>query len=389
MRSATDPEVVIIGGGLAGMALGLALTRAGIESVLLEARPAPPQDLFGFVLWPPGTRTLDWLDVLPAVRARGCTLDRLAWFDPAGEEMVAVSLSDSWSLTSGFLGVLPSAVDKVLADEGARCGLRVITNAADWQLKRVDDGFRVAVGESTFCPRLVVGADGPSSAVRRWAGLGGRTWRPPGQAILTGVANLPGERQSGQTMGPGWSVGTVDVGHGRSWRYGIFRGRDAPADTAAQVPARLPTQVGAVACQLERHAVLRPASVRVPRWAADGVVLMGDAAHGMLPHLGLGGSLTLSGVPVLTDVIARALADKDTSAGRLAEFQRVQQARVAHARRACELWALGCTLPGFGLVRDFNFKRLRWNSDALTGFVNAMCGVARPSLGCRMSVWLP
>jgi hypothetical protein len=99
--------------------------------------------------------------------------------------------------------------------------------------------------------------------------------------------------------------------------------------------------------------------------------------------------MTLSSVPMLAEVISGALAVNDTSAGRLSEFQRRHEPRVRHARRACELWALGCTVPGFTWARDLNLGRLGRRAETLGTFVRAMSGSERPSLRCRSSVWLP
>jgi 2-octaprenyl-6-methoxyphenol hydroxylase len=109
----------------------------------------------------------------------------------------------------------------------------------------------------------------------------------------------------------------------------------------------------------------------------------------MLPHLGLGGSLSVDGATVLAEVLLGALDKGDTSVGALSEFQRRYGARVAHARRACELWALGCTMYGFRTVRDLNFWRLRRRPQTLQAFVDEMAGHARPGMRTRWSVWLP
>ncbi len=394
-----DIDVVVVGGGLGGMSLALALARRGVPVAVVEARPAGGgRDVFGFTLWPPGTRVLGWLDLLDATIEHGTRLERLVWASPEGPDLASVDLS-ALDVLGPFVGVLPSQVGRLVDDEAQRAGVIVERGVRDWTLDRCP-GSRVALGLGAQRPgagyhaRIVVGADGPRSLVREWAGLPARMWRPPGQQVMTGIGSPAGRAESRQVMGRGWSTGAIDVGGGRSWRYGIFqdplhrRRRPGKAGAPAAV-ADPPPPVAAVAAELDGPAVLQPSSIRARRWAVDNVVLLGDAAHGMLPHLGLGGSLTLGGVPVLADVIVRALAGGDTSALALSEFQARHGRRVAHARRACELFALGCSLPGFQAVSKVNLRRLGRHPQTLATFVRAMSGSDRPGLSTRCSVWLP
>ena len=61
-------RAVIVGGGVAGPTLGLALERAGIESVLLERRPvADPDEGSVLTLSPNGLDALDAVGVRPLV----------------------------------------------------------------------------------------------------------------------------------------------------------------------------------------------------------------------------------------------------------------------------------------------------------------------------------
>ena len=80
-------------------------------------------------------------------------------------------------------------------------------------------------------------------------------------------------------------------------------------------------QLAAAVAALPRGYTVAPVSGYSPRWAADGIVLMGDAAHPVIPHLGLGGSQTLLDIPVLAEVADAALKSGDTSAKALGRLR--------------------------------------------------------------------
>jgi salicylate hydroxylase len=68
----------------------------------------------------------------------------------------------------------------------------------------------------------------------------------------------------------------------------------------------------------------------LPRWSFERVVLVGDAAHPILPFLGLGAALAIEDAVVLS----RALAQIPTLHGAFAAFQHARMQRVDAVRLA-------------------------------------------------------
>ncbi len=101
--------------------------------------------------------------------------------------------------------------------------------------------------------------------------------------------------------------------------------------------------------------------------------------------------MTLEDIPVLCKVASDALHKGDTSAARLGDFQRRRRRRVAYAHRVSEVWALSMTsmLPGFRLMRDFNFRRLAKNPEKVETFVRELSSPEPVSLGTRLGVLIP
>src|SRR5438132_8724637 len=67
-------KAVVVGGGIGGLAAGLALRRAGLEVRVLEAQPQLSEVGAGLSLWPNAMRALQRLSLAEEVAARGAPL---------------------------------------------------------------------------------------------------------------------------------------------------------------------------------------------------------------------------------------------------------------------------------------------------------------------------
>src|SRR5258705_6227025 len=83
--------VLIIGGGVAGRALGIALRRAGIDSVVYEASPEPRDDAGAFLnLAPNGLSVLRELGLSERTDRLGFRNDRLVFHNDRGRLLAEV-----------------------------------------------------------------------------------------------------------------------------------------------------------------------------------------------------------------------------------------------------------------------------------------------------------
>lgn len=161
-----DPAVtpLIVGAGVAGLALAVALGRQGLPSTVIERRPADGRVGFGFLLLPNGVKALDRIGLGGIMRDHAQRMRRLTIYDPRGR-----TLRDE-ALSADHLGLdRPFLIDRLretAADLGARIHWRACVDA----IERGDAG-RVTAVRLTDGRRLpttvLVGADGVSSRVRR------------------------------------------------------------------------------------------------------------------------------------------------------------------------------------------------------------------------------
>ncbi|MFF2654975.1 FAD-dependent oxidoreductase [Streptomyces sp. NPDC058045] len=392
------PDTVIVGGGLAGLSTGIALAESGIDTAIIESRRKANADIFGFLLWPPGTRTLRWLGVLPEALRNGAELESLAWF-VVGKKHTWMNV-DLAELDAGtFLGIRPSRLESILREAALAAGVRIYDSVDDWSLRREHAAWTMRLqredGPVDLRTPLLIGADGSGSRLRSELGLTSSRWQPRGQVIVTGVGGPLPEQGSRQALSAAGSGGCVSLGEKASWLYTVAQESDvSDPGSALRDYAHLDSLDATYATafdQVERTAVVRPWTVTVPRWSTDGAMLMGDAAHGMLPHLGLGGSLTLEDVPLLSEVVEEAVRTGDFCAPRLSAFQQRRQARTAYAQRTSNQWArvLCSTTPGARTARDLAMRRMARNMELAQRFYRELASPSGPSLGTRMRMMMP
>jgi 2-octaprenyl-6-methoxyphenol hydroxylase len=177
-------DILIVGGGLVGASLALALDAAGRNAILLEA--APPRVATGetgtsdddrnLVLARASVNALRHLGVWPQLEAAAGTIRRVE-VSRAGEfGRLRMSADEAGVDALGRVvpgRVLGAALQRQL---GACTHVRRLAPAKLVSLTPVDAGWRarvtVADGEHDIEARLVVGADGSDSLVRAQAGIG-------------------------------------------------------------------------------------------------------------------------------------------------------------------------------------------------------------------------
>ncbi|MGW1955702.1 FAD-dependent oxidoreductase [Streptomyces sp. NPDC001920] len=353
-------EVIVLGGGIAGLTTVLALRSAGIPAKAYERSPALRSAASGNGL-------VVWHNAVLALRAVG--LDK--HLDTIGEELRRYrfrsrrsgALAD-WSIENGTrrhgapaYTVSRPALHGLLSDLagddlvlGARC--TDFTEEPDGVTLRFEDG-------RTVRGPLLIGADGLRSTVRKAL----MPYEPPpryaGMTACQGIVRLPSEQ-----VPPGVFVNTFGEG---SW-FVYYRLDDECVYWDGVLNDRIGRRLGHTAASLGlgvREALLRefghwphpiPALIEataepeilpvdifdrdpVPRWSTHRVTLVGDAAQPMTFNLGQGANQAMEGAVVLAQCLSAALADgpsaasADAVSAALAAYERRRSDRVARVAR--------------------------------------------------------
>jgi len=344
-------HVAIIGAGLGGLTAALALQRQGWRVRVYEQAQVLGEVGAGLSLSPGAGRGLASLGVGPALLEASLPVPDIAFVHYRTGERLAGALSQLEGPDRGF----ETARHVHRADLHAILLAAVLAQDPDAvltakRLERVEQGSSHVVAHfadgEAFNTALLIGADGARSAVRRAL----FDDSPPafaGQIAYRCLIPYP-------RVAPylGGVNAMVSIGAGRIFNRYLIRKRTllnvigiVQTDIWPQEGWNTPATVAEfksafkgfhdsvldlIDCAPTEHLIKWGLFVRPPiaSWRAGRVVLLGDAAHPILPFLGLGGALAIEDAIVL----ARALREASDVEGAFAAYQNARFNRVETVR---------------------------------------------------------
>ena len=319
-------RVLVVGAGIAGLALVRALSQRGLTAEVVERENV--WQVGGAGLYLPGNavRALAGLGVGWAVGARANQIGRQRILDHRGRLLAEIDVDRYWEGVGGCVAIQRAALHEVLRDATAEVPVRLGVSVT--ALENGDAPSVTFSDGSTGRYDLIVGADGVHSTIRRLA-LGGPTARYVGQACWRFVADgFPDSRDWTVMLGRGSTFLTVALGQELVYCYadvntsdpaGAARGdwRGLFAEFADPVPRLLHEAAEAYFAVIEE--------VVTPAWTSGHVVLVGDAAHASSPNMAQGAAMAVEDVLVLAELLTA-----DSSLDRaLAGYEERRKARVA------------------------------------------------------------
>jgi 2-polyprenyl-6-methoxyphenol hydroxylase-like FAD-dependent oxidoreductase len=321
-------HIVVVGAGIAGLATAVALQRRGHRVAILEERTDTTAGA-GISIWPNALAALDEIGLGDAVRASGGRVSAGAmrwrdgsWLRHPSPERITRALGEPLVVIrrTVLMGLLADA----LVDDTIEFG------CAATELVATADGVRITLADGTTREADgVVGADGVGSVVARHLN-GAMPRRYAGYTAWRGIASYSLDPDlAGETMGAGTEFGHVPLGSEHTYWFGTERspeGRSAPGGELAYLRSKYgdwADPIPALLASTDQDDVLRNdlydrAGAR--QWARGSVVLVGDAAHPMRPHLGQGGCQGLEDAAILAHCVEHA-DDLPTAFARFAAFR--------------------------------------------------------------------
>lgn len=372
-------DVVIVGAGGGGAVLGLALSRKGIDHIILEQAPGPPQGLRGEILQPNGQQLLQELGLLHQLPPEAAQPVRLFHFRRSGGARLCTI--DYGMLPPPFnraLVVWPNVIHHtILAHHQQECPDRLFFSSTFEDIVRERGrvcGVKARVGgvSARVMANVVVGADGPFSKVREALAIPATLHRYR-ESYLIAMLQAPQPFEEAQYyVGKKTILGLFPAAGNRAYAFYMVSSDSLDALKTAGIEALRRRWHGIAPDYAPLFASLQDWSqtaymgtgrVRAKTWVVDGGVLIGDAAHGMNPHASQGRMQAMVDAVALASVLEGCREKGDWSAGALKAFEHRRRQQVTMLQQLADeevfFWNTGNPLLGW--LRDRVFENIDRN----------------------------
>ena len=364
--ASTRLRIGIVGGGIGGLTLALALRRRGLAADVYEQASELREIGAAVALSANANRELERLGLLEGIASSACEPSELIWRRWDDDRRVAsFPLAGAYRERFGapYFGIHRADLQRVLGaahgPEGLYLGHRLVA------LEQGAGSVRLqfANGHSAEVD-VLIGADGVRSTVRRYV-AGEERAAYSGTSAFRGIVpvadlpSLPDPRALQFWMGPGahllhYAIGP-DAGHVNF--FAVVEG-----------PARWPHDTWTAPTESEAAAVAfagwHPAVVEmvtaVPHrvlwglftvrplktWRRGRIVLIGDSAHGMLPHQGQGANVTIEDAITLAELLPPDMKGFDAA---MAQYETLRRARTRIIQRSARATNAVLHLPDYAI----------------------------------------
>jgi 2-polyprenyl-6-methoxyphenol hydroxylase-like FAD-dependent oxidoreductase len=335
----------IAGGGPAGILLGYLLARAGIEVTVFEMWPDFFRDFRGDTIHPSTMDILAELGLLDEfLKLPHSEMTRMTMH--VGGRTITMANLEHVKARCKFIAFIPQwdflKFLSAKAKEFPSFHLMMETKATDLikENGRVV-GIRAEDKQGKFEIRadLVVGADGRHSTIREKGGFAVEELGVPIDVLWFRIGRSDADdKQSLGYLESGRALVMLD--RHDYWQCGLIipkggfdaikaAGLEAFRASTAKL-AHLPASVTAEIDSWDKVKLLSVTVDHVKRWAAEGVTVIGDAAHAMSPIGGVGINYAIQDAVAAANILVPAFRNNEVS---LATLDKIQARRERPARR--------------------------------------------------------
>jgi 2-polyprenyl-6-methoxyphenol hydroxylase-like FAD-dependent oxidoreductase len=326
-------RILIVGGGIGGLTVALALRQFGFEAEVYEQAPALLDIGAAIALWPNATRVLERLDLGETIRAHAGEMREIRWLDRHGFPINRVRIANAVALHRADL---QSTLLHALPPESITLGHSLVgyDTRGDKVVARFSTGEEI---EADF----LLGADGIHSRARsQLLGhdepiyRGYTVWRGISDGVPTGVSPATAI----ELHGHGKRFGIGPVGGGRVGWWAAANATEPASSHERQIEdaqhelLRLfkdwyPPVNQLIEATLPQLILTTSAFDREPsaKWGDKRVTLLGDAIHPTTPNLGQGGCLAIEDAFVL----ARCFHEYGPTEAALRKYEGCRYSRTA------------------------------------------------------------
>jgi 3-hydroxybenzoate 6-monooxygenase len=354
----TDPDVVVVGGGIGGLASALALTRTGRRVRVLEQAPRFGEVGAGLQMAPNATRILRGWGLLDEVIARGVVPRRLVMRDAVdGARLSYLDLADAGRRYGApYVVIHRSDLHAILVEACRAAGVDLVTDTAVTDVDiHADQATAVSEGRRDT-GRLLIAADGLNSRLRGLLSddepVSSAYVAYRGAVPLDDIADTSELALDDVTfyVGPHCHLVQYPLRGGEMFnQVAVFRSSRA---LAGEEDWGTPDELDAAfagTCDTVRNALPNLWRDRwwrmydrepITTWVDRRLVLTGDAAHPMLQYLAQGACQALEDADCLATLVTKhdggpEGADWDAA---LRDYTETRTARTARVQRTARAW---------------------------------------------------
>ena len=313
-----DHDVIIVGGGLVGMTLALALDASGVTSAVidtadLDAILMPAFDGRVSAIASASARMFGAIGLGSVLDTDGCAIEQIRVTDGLAQPHLHFDAREADD--GGVLGYMIEnrLLRSALLAAGRRAAnITLHAPASAKSIVRDAAGATVTLADGTIIRApLVIAADGRRSRVRTEAGIPIARWSYAQTAIVTVIGHeRPHDNTAFELFYPTGPFAILPMLPGNRSAIVWTVEDDAAPGTLKLGPralaAEITKRIGGVLGRIE---MLAPASSyplgyhHAASYTAERLVLIGDAAHGIHPIAGQGLNMGLRDVAALTEVL--------------------------------------------------------------------------------------
>lgn len=369
--SATD--VLVVGGGIAGLATAVGLSRAGATVTVVEQEPDFHEVGAGLELAPNGTRVLAEWGLLDEMISLGVRPHALVIKDAIdGHELTRQDVGTEFESRYGgpYLVAHRSDLLGILLRAAERAGVKLVTGQKIERVETIGDrAVATAASGAKFEARLVVGADGLGSTLR-----GALSDDEP---VASGFVAYRGTCRMSEVdidadldnvvayVGPGchfvqYPIRKDTEQHGQLLnQVAVFQ---SPAFLRGEAEWGLPDEVDAAfsgCTEPIKHALRHVPRDRhwlmydrepISQWVDGRLLLTGDAAHPMLQYLAQGACQSIEDARVLQSAVADSVFTQSPGAAgwdeAIRQFNNIRAPHTARVQRTARLWGQSWHVDG-------------------------------------------
>ncbi len=321
VRMPAMQDVLIVGGGPAGLHAAARLAKAGFQTTVLEEHPAvgEPVHCTGILAAEAfGEFSLSRRSVLNE-------LTTARFWSPAGKQV---------TYSAGRVEAI--VIDRRVFDEelyatAEKCGVHVTRGVRATAVQIDADGVTVKAFDGEIRGRVCILACGANYSLHRQLGLG-----MPRFLLHTAQIELPAQNAGDVEL----HFGSEVAPKGFSWAVPVVRGDQICARLGVMCEQDAPLHFDRLASRVAERWGIRPGDIRRPRQKilplgpisrtyGNRLLVIGDAAGLVKPTTGGGIYYSLVSAAIAADVLTTALDDDDLSAARLEPYERGWRERLS------------------------------------------------------------